>query len=114
MANPIIERARLHFRADERRRVEIPEWGEAGAPLVLFAAPVTLADKRKLHNRYKDGGLQEMFVHVLIDKAQTEDGKPAFTLEDKRALMTSVDPAVVERVAEQLLASATVEDAEKN
>ncbi|MEY2653822.1 MAG: hypothetical protein RLZZ524_850 [Pseudomonadota bacterium] len=114
MANPIIDRARLHFRADERRAIEVPEWGEAGAPLVLFAAPVTLADKKRLHNRYKDGGLHEMYVHALIDKAQTEAGAPAFTLDDKRSLMTAVDPGVVERIAAQILAAAGPEDAEKN
>ena len=114
MANPIIDRARLHFRADERRAIEVPEWGEGGQPLMLYAAPCTLADKRVLHNRYKDGGLQEMYVHARVMKAQHEDGKPAFDLADKRALMTSVDPAVVERVAEAILASASVEDAEKN
>jgi hypothetical protein len=115
VANPIIERARLHFRADDVRRIEVPEWGDAdGAPMVLYAAPVTLAEKKTLHNRYKDGGLQEMYVHALILKAQTADGKPAFTLEDKRALMTAVSPAVVERIAEAILHSASVEDAEKN
>ena len=46
MANPIIECARLHFRADERRRIDVPEWGSADAPLVLWHAPVTLADAR--------------------------------------------------------------------
>jgi len=54
MANPIIDRARLHFKADELRRFEVPEWGEsAEQPLVLFAKPITLADKQLLHNRYK-------------------------------------------------------------
>lgn len=115
MANPIIERARLHFKADEPRRIEVPEWGEGeGAPLVLLAAPVTLADKKLLHNRYKDGGLQEMYVHALILKATHVDGRPAFTLEDKRALMTACDPAVVERVAGVILRVADLEDAEKN
>jgi hypothetical protein len=109
MANPIIEAARLHFRADERREIDVPEWG-----VVLYAAPVTLADKRKLHNRYKDGGLQEMYVHALIEKAQLPDGKPAFTLEDKRDLLNKVAPEVVERVAEAILKAATPEDAEKN
>lgn len=107
--NSIIEAARLHFRADERRAIEVPEWG-----CVLYAAPCTLADKRRLHNRYRDGGLQEMYVHALIDKAQKQDGTPAFTLEDKRDLMNKVAPAVVERVAEAILASASPEDAEKN
>ncbi len=115
MGNPIIERARLHFRADELRAIAVPEWGESDeAPLVLYFAPLTLADKRKLHNRYKDGGLQEMHVHAVIDKTRLADGKPAFTLEDKRQLMTAVDPEVVERIAEAVLASASSEDAEKN
>jgi hypothetical protein len=114
MANPILDRAELHFAADEQRRIEVPEWGAPGAPLVLLAAPVTLADKKLLHNRYKDGGLQEMYVHALILKARTEDDKPAFTLEDKRRLMTKVDPGVVERIAQKILHIADLEDAEKN
>ena len=114
MGNAIIDRARLHFRADERRRIEVMEWGEGGVPLVLYAAPCTLADKRILHNRYKDGGLQEMYVHALVLKAQKEDGTPAFDAGDKRALMTAVAPEVVERIAEAILASASGEDAEKN
>lgn len=114
MASPIIDRARLHFSGDVPRRIEVPEWGEAGVPLVLLAAPVTLADKKLLHNRYKDGGLQEMYVHALILKARTEDDKPAFTLEDKRTLMTAVDPGVVERIAALIIDAAGPEDAEKN
>ena len=115
MANPIIDRARLHFRADERRRIEVPEWGESPeSPLVLFARPVTLADKKKLYNRLNDGGAQEMQAHILVMMAQTEDGKPAFTLEDKHALMNAVSPAVVERLAEQILKTVRLEDAEKN
>lgn len=114
MGNPIIDAARLHFRADERRRIEVPEWGTPGAPLVLFAAPVTLADKKLLHTRYKDGGLQEMYVHALILKARTEDDKPAFTLEDKRTLMTAVAPGVVERIAAEIMHVADLEAAEKN
>lgn len=115
MTNPIIDRARLHFRADELRRIEVPEWGETpDAPLVLMAAPVTLADKQLLHNRYKAGGLQEMYVHALVLKAKKPDGTAAFGLDDKRSLMTGVDPAVVERVAEAILAAASLEDAAKN
>lgn len=109
MANPIIEAARLHFRADERRAIEVPEWG-----VVLYATPVTLADKRKSFNRFKSGGLQEAYVHMLIDKAQKEDGSAAFKLDDKVDLMNQVDPAVVERIAEAMLATASQEDAEKN
>ena len=115
MGNPILERARLHFKADEPRRIDVPEWGEApGTPLVLFAKPVTMADKKLLNNRYKDGGLQEMYVHALIVKATDANGKPAFDLGDKRDLMHTADPAVVERIAQQILHVADLEDAEKN
>lgn len=114
MANPIIEAARLHFRPEEVRRFEVPEWGEPGKPLVLFAKPVTLADKLLFNNRYKTGGVQEMYVTVLIKKAKREDGSAAFTLDDKHALMNSVSPEVVERLAEAILLTVTVEEAAKN
>lgn len=118
--NAIIAAARAHFRADERRSVEVPEWSVAAdadgnpAPLVLFWSPITLADKKRLSARHQDGGMQEMYVHALINKAQTADGKPAFSLEDKRYLMNDVDPAIVERIALQILRAPSLEDAEKN
>ena len=116
MGNPILERARLHFKPDELRKLnDVPEWGESpDAPLVLFAKPVTMADKKLLSNRYKDGGLQEMYAHALILKATHADGRPAFSLADKRDLMTGSDPAVVERIAQQILAVADLEDVAKN
>lgn len=110
----ILDRARLHFRADEKRRVEVPEWGAEGAPLVLWHTPVTLADKQRLHNRYKAGGLQEMYAYTLIQKAQREDGSRAFTEADKLDLMNQVDPRVVERIAAQILGAPDLEAVEKN
>lgn len=115
MSNPILDRARLHFAGDEPRRIDVPEWGEApDQPLVLFAKPVTMADKQLLHNRYKSGGLQEMYAHALVLKARNADGTPAFDLGDKRELMHHADPSVVERIAQQILAVADLEDAAKN
>lgn len=112
-SNPIIESARAQFAALDLRRIEVAEWGDGTGPLVLFAEPVTLADKKRLSARHTDGGIQEMYVHTLILKAQTADGKPAFTLDDKRALMTAVDPSVVERIAHAILATPSMEDVEK-
>jgi len=114
MANPIIDRARLHFSASEQRHVEVPEWGDEGAPLVVYFTPLTLSEKQLIVNRSQAEGSVAAQAHVLVMKARHADGKPMFDLEDKRALLTSVAPAVVERIAETILASATPEDAEKN
>lgn len=110
----VIDRARLHFRADERRQVVVPEWGDESGPLIVYFAPVTLADKAKLQARMRDESLQSMWAMTLIMKAQNKDGKSIFSLDDKRALMHSVSPEVVERVAGKILLAASLEDAEKN
>ena len=47
-------------------------------------------------------------------KARDAEGKPLFTLEDKRALLHGVDWAVVTRVVGEIVAAPSVEDAVKN
>jgi len=114
MANPIIDRARLHFSASELRHVEVPEWGDEGAPLVVYFSPLTLAEKQLIVNRSQAEGSVAAQAHVLVLKARHADGRPMFDLEDKRALLTQCDPMVVERVASAIVSNAGEKEAEKN
>lgn len=109
-----IDHAKRHFSARTTRIIEVPEWAdESGKPLLVYATPITLAERQKLLNRARDNSL-DMMVYALIYKAQNEQGDPLFTLEHKHALMHEVDPDVVTRVAGEILASASVADLEKN
>ena len=108
-----IDNAKAHFRDQGQRRIEVPEWGDERGPLVVYAEPLTLAERRRLFQRNKgdDVGLS---VDLLIVKARDADGKPLFSLDDKQALLNGVDPAVVARVAADIIAAPSLEDAEKN
>lgn len=109
-----IDRAKAHFSKFQRRRIEVPEWADdAGAPLVIHVQPLTLADKQKLRQHAERGQLESL-AYCLILKAEDADGKKVFTLDDKHALMTRVDPDVLARVAGEITAPLSDEDIAKN
>lgn len=114
MANPIIDRARAHFAGQGTHSIEVPEWGDDAVPLVIYWTPITCAERQKIAARYKDGHSQEALVYAIIIKAKSANGDMLFTLEDKQALMTGVDVSVIDRIAAEILATPTIEDAEKN
>lgn len=109
----VIDRARTHFKEQGTRRIEVPEWGDEAGPLIVYADPLTLAERRRLFQRNKgdDVGLS---VDLLIAKACDANGAKLFTLEDKHSLLNGVDPAVVVRVAAEMVVSTPLEAAEKN
>lgn len=109
----VIDRARTHFKDQGTRRIEVPEWGDDAGPLIVYADPLTLAERRRLFQKNK-GDEVGLSVDLLIAKACGADGTKLFTLEDKHALLNSVDPAVVARVAAEIVTAPTPEAAEKN
>jgi hypothetical protein len=56
----------------------------------------------------------KVLVDCLILKAKDEKGDFIFTLEHKRDLLNSVDPDVIVRIANEMIATASVEDITKN
>jgi len=100
----------------ERQFVEVDEWGEGDDPLLLYYGPVTARDIEKVQRKYKDflsNVSMGAMVETIILKCQTEDGEPAFTLEDKPILMG--EPiGVVTKVFGAIFNSDSVEDHEKN
>lgn len=112
----VLDRAKAHFQLQEIRALEVPEWGDSpAAPLVVFCKPVTLEQKAKLARLAKNeaSGL-ELLVYALIELALDAGGEKLFTLADKKALMSQVDPDVVSRVAGWLLTPPDAEAIEKN
>lgn len=109
----VIERAKTHFSSKEVKVIEVPEWGDENSPLLIYATPMTLAEKRKLFHGTKETDIF-VLVDLLIMKAKDQKGDPIFTLEHKRDLTTSVDPDVIARVSNEILQSISVEEQLKN
>ena len=107
--NPVLRRAMDHFRGREMQVIEVPEWGDDNAPLLVYARPLTMADKNVLA-RGSDGNDLGVFVDVIIMKAETADGEKLFTKMDKPQFMRGVDPEVITRVASAILRTDSVED----
>jgi len=99
-----LEQAKEHFKAIDRKIIDVPEW-----KITVYAKPLTLADKRILTRNTKPDDVT-LFADVLILKAEDKEGKKLYSLEDKQTLMRSVDPEVVARVAQDILSVIPVED----
>ena len=41
ISEKIMDRIRSHFDAKETKVIEVPEWGEEGAPLYIYCSPLT-------------------------------------------------------------------------
>lgn len=111
--NAALDRAKAHYVRLGRKRIEVPEWGEPGAPYVVYATPMTVGQRDRIQEKGNQDRA-EMFVDVLLEKAQTEEGKPAFTPDDRHDLTHEVDSRVVSRMALEILAGPSDEDLEKN
>lgn len=109
----IIEKAKSHFKNQNVNVIEVPEWGEDGKPFLIYSTPFTLAEKDKIFKGSQESSLK-VLVDCLILKAKDEKGDPIFTLEHKRDLLNSVDPNVIVRIANQMIETASMDDAIKN
>lgn len=98
-----IEQAKAHFSRLMVRTIEVPEWaGDDGAPMVIYAKPLTLTEKQKLRYFAQNGGDLDVLAHTLIMKAENSQGEKLFTVEHKHALMNATDPDVLSRVVMQI------------
>lgn len=101
-------RADFDRRAANRRRIEVPEWGTAGAPAVIYARPVTLAERSRIA-RAAGEDQNKILVHGLVLKAEAEDGSRIFADEDVLTLLHKADADVVLRVATMLFRAETAD-----
>ena len=106
----VLENAKKHFDALGVNKIEVPEWGDENGPLIIYSEPCTLADKGKIKTRADRDGEINALVYILILKAQDAQGEKLFTIEDKQALKTKVDPDVLSRVVSQLMRAQSVSE----
>ncbi|MDY6790536.1 MAG: hypothetical protein SWH54_04625 [Thermodesulfobacteriota bacterium] len=108
----IIENAKQHFQQKETKHIEVPEWGDENGPLIIYAEPLTLNDKQRVYKKAKEGELLSL-AWVLIWFARDKNGENLFTIEHKHALIHAVDPAVLSKIANEIMEAPTVEELEK-
>lgn len=104
-------------RNQQRRVIEVAEWGEDDNPLLIYASAITAGDLKNIQRKHKNF-LNDMTIDGMVDliimKAQDADGKKLFTLEDKIYLMGEQLSVIID-IAGRIIGDVdTVEDAEKN
>lgn len=111
----ILDRAKAHYNEIDRGRLEVPEWGENGKPLIVTWTPVTAKQHAKIYSRGLDKVGADELVTVLIVKAEDENGEKLFQESARPTLTNEVDLKIVSRIANAILGPAkSVEDAAKN
>lgn len=109
----LMERVRAHSQPDQVRRIEVPEWGEDGKPLVVTYRMMTLDDMATV-NELEGTTWHRQAARIVVLKACDEAGQKLFRMADASELRETAAPDVVTRIALAILGRMTVEDAEKN
>ena len=108
----VIDRVKAQFESLGIKKIEVAEWGEEGKPLIIYSQPMTLAETRNLFKGAKNDDLGVM-VDVIVLKSKDADGNKIFKLDDKLVLLNNADANVIARVATEMLAGVSYEEAEK-
>ncbi|MAB00103.1 MAG: hypothetical protein CMN87_12095 [Stappia sp.] len=109
----VIDRARAHYKSLPRKEIKVPEWGEEGEPLVIYASAMTVAHTDRISDE-GNANKAEMFVDVLILKAQDADGNMLFSDKDRHTLTREADKRVVSRIALEILSGPDAKTLEGN
>lgn len=99
-----LEGAITHFKHQETRIIEVPEWNLVGED-AIYVKPFTLIEKDEIFKGTNDNSLT-VLIDVIVKKALTKDGEKMFDLEAKIKMKRFVDPDVLSRVASQILGTA--------
>jgi hypothetical protein len=98
-----------HLQSDRRRKIEIPELGE-----VIWANPVTVLEMEKIMNLSQVGANSKDFhIWSIIEKAEDEEGKKIFTLEDKPYL-EKMEWSIITRISNEIHKMIAFDEAKKN
>jgi hypothetical protein len=104
----LIDSAVAHFSGKEVRSIRVDEWDAT-----LYSKNLSLEDKAKWFAR-ADGDNTDYLVYALIFGVTDENGEAVFDIGDKVKLRKNVDPEVLSRVANFVLAIDDEEEREKN
>ena len=90
----LIDTAVSHFSSRAVRSIEIPEW-----ETTLYSKSLTLDDKAK----WLASDTTDYMVYAVIFGLTDEKGEAVFTIDDKHKIRRSVDPDLVQRLANFIL-----------
>lgn len=111
--SPVISQAKQHYQDLPENRLEVPEWGAGGDPLIVTWRALTLEDKRAVYRRNRDGQIpegDEIMVRALIRCARGEGGEKLFEPMDEKSLRYDVDSRVVAKIADAILSGINLDD----
>lgn len=102
-----IEKAVGHFKSLKRLKVEVPEWGDADHPMVMYIPPLTVEDINQIHVMMNDkDSFAERAAYFMIFKCRDGEDKRIFSNNDKEMLTHSVDANIIMRIMNQIEAFA--------
>jgi hypothetical protein len=105
--------AKARFK-DKLIRIEVPDFAEEGVPApVVYARPLTIADRAAIQAKAKDDPFEQA-VYVVQRHALDEHGDNLFTVEDLRDFRRNVRGELVEALAARINAELGYEAAKKN
>ncbi len=96
-----LEGAINHFKHQETRIIEVPEWNLVGED-AIYVKPFTLIEKSEIFKGTTDNDLT-VLIDVIVKKALTKDGDKMFDLEAKIKMKRFVDPDIIGRIATQIM-----------
>lgn len=97
-----------HLQSDRRRKIEIPELDET-----IWATPVTVLEMEKIMT-LSQGGVSTKDFHIwtIIEKAEDEQRKKIFTLEDKPYL-EKMEWSIITGISNKINKTITFDEAKK-
>lgn len=108
----LLDRIKAQGGRSEIRTLEVPEWGDEGAPLVIHFQTPSLNHLAASIEAGHGGNPIRQNVDIFCQIARDADGKPLFNRIDAIALMETADPRVLGRVMRQMDIISTADDAE--
>ena len=93
--------AKDHFKAQETRIIEVPEWNLMGDD-AIYVKPFTLIEKAEIFKGSNDNDLT-VLIDVIVKKALTKDGDRMFDLASKVEMKKFVDPDIIGVVSSKIL-----------
>ena len=96
-----LEGAITHFKHQETRIIEVPEWNLVGED-AIYVKPFTLIEKDEIFKGTSDNSLT-VLIDVIVKKALTKDGDKMFDLEAKIKMKRFVDPDIIGSIATQIM-----------
>lgn len=103
-----IEKVTAHYEARGRREIDVPEWG-----IKIYSTPLTVRNRTFLQKKNRQSDAETALDLVML-KACDVDGNRLFEDSDRKQLEEAADSDILSRIALQMMAGPSLDDAKKN